>query len=168
YAGPEQGAEGMRRLPWLMEDVFEAWDKGKTRPNIKAQHTVQFAAFDTLESAARQCAERLRLNAEETEGLVRRFRGYPRELSGPGVKPVPPLLYGVTRGSRDHTAERYRGILMPELAKMEPAPKARLVEYGAGVHGYMKAEEGLPKGIGPAVARLWQQAIDEGYYLPAR
>ncbi|MFI5267652.1 MAG: hypothetical protein ACHQ7M_09785 [Chloroflexota bacterium] len=165
YAGPEAGAEGMQRLPWLMEDVFAAWEQGKQRPNIKAQHTVQFAAFDTLESAARYNAHRLRLNSEEAEALVQRFHGYPRELSGAGAKPVPPLLYGLAKGSRDHTPERYRDILLPALAAMEPAPKARLVQFGSGVHGYMKPEEGLPKGIGPAIAQLWQQAIDEGYYV---
>jgi hypothetical protein len=29
----------------------------------------------------------------------------------------------------------------------------------------MKAEEGLPKGIGPAIAKFWKDAITGGYYL---
>ena len=100
--------------------------------------------------------------------LVEQFRGYPRELSGPDARPVPPLLYGLTRGSRDHTPERYQGVLLPTLAAMQPAPKARLVLFGAGVHGYMRAEPDLPKGIGPAIAKLWQDAITEGYYSTLR
>jgi len=165
YAGPEAGPEGMWRLPWLMEDVLEAWERRQHLPCIKAEHSVQFAAFDVLAEAARATAGRLELGPTETRALVERFRGYPRELSGPGVKPVPPLLYGVTRGSRDHTEERYRDILLPMLAVMDPAPKARLVVWGAGVHGYMKPEPDLPKGIGPAMAKLWHEAITEGFYV---
>jgi hypothetical protein len=165
YSGPENGAAGMQRLPWLMEDIFDEWARGTHRPNIKAQQTVQFAAFDVLEAGARAAAERLKLGPAETQQLVDTFRGYPRELSGPGVRPVPPLLYGVTLGSRDHTPERYRGVLLPSLAAMQPAPKARLVVFGAGVHGYMKPELDLPRGIGPAIANLWNDAIVQGYYL---
>jgi hypothetical protein len=167
YRGPENGAAGMQRLPWLMEDVFEEWERGKQRPNIKAQQTVQFAALDALEAGARAAAERLKLGHADTQQLVDRFRGYPSELSGLAVKPVPPLLYSVTLGSRDHTPERYRGVLLPALAAMTPAPKARLVVFGAGVHGYMRPEPDLPSGIGPAIAKLWNDAITHGYYLTA-
>jgi hypothetical protein len=59
-------------------------------------------------------------------------------------------------------------VLLPALAELRPAPRARLVLFGAGVHGYMRPEPDLPSGIGPAIARLWQTAIDEGYYLPAQ
>jgi hypothetical protein len=155
----------MKRLPWLMEDVMAAWELRKPAPNIKAEHVIQFAAYDVLEAGARAAAKRLKLNADETDALVKRYRGYPRELEGPGVKPVPPLLYGITSGSRDHTRERYQGVLLPELAKIDPAPKARVVQFMAGVHGYMKPEPGLPSGIGPAIATLWQDAIDNGYYV---
>jgi hypothetical protein len=31
----------------------------------------------------------------------------------------------------------------------------------------MRPEPDLPSSIGPAIARLWQTAIDEGYYLAA-
>ncbi|MCC6177318.1 MAG: hypothetical protein IT305_18620 [Chloroflexi bacterium] len=165
YAGPEAGPEGIKRLAWLMEDVLAAWELRKPAPNIKAEHVVQFAAYDVLESAARAAAQRLKLGPQETEALVERYRGYPTELRGPGVKPVPPLLYSITRGSRDHTAARYLGTVLPEAAAMQPAPKARLVQFGAGVHGYMKPEEGLPRGIGPAVASLWHDAIVNGYYV---
>jgi hypothetical protein len=165
YAGPENGQAGLRRLPWLMEEIFERWETQRQAPSIKSQHVIQFAAYHALEAGARVTAERLGMNADETEALVERFVSYPKPLSGPGVRPVPPLLYGVTRGSRDHTEERYRDILLTTLAELNPAPKARLVVWGAGVHGYMKAEEGLPKGIGPAIAKLWNDAIMGGYYL---
>jgi hypothetical protein len=55
-------------------------------------------------------------------------------------------------------------VLLPALAAMSPPPKVRLVLFGAGVHGYMKPEPDLPRGIGPAVANLWHTAITEGYY----
>src|SRR5919198_4651371 len=164
YRGPENGAAGMQRLPWLMEDVFEEWNSRTHLPNIKAQQTVQFAAFDVLEAGARAAAARLGLGPAETQLLVEQFRGYPRELTGPDAKPVPPLLYGLTQGSRDHTPERYRGVLLPTLAAMQPPPKARLVLFGAGVHGYMRPEPDLPSGIGPAIAKLWHDANTEGDY----
>lgn len=165
YRGPEAGPEGMWRLPWLMEEVLEEWERRKHLPNLKAQYLVHMGAFDKLEEAARVLARFLGMNADETEALVRRYRDYPRELSGPGVKPIPPLLYSITQGSRDHTPERYRGILLPALAAMQPPPKVRLVIWHAGVHTYLKAEDGLPRGVAPAIARLWHEAITEGYYL---
>lgn len=166
YWGTEHGLEGVKRLPWLMEEVLEEWQRRKHLPGIKAQQTVQFAAFDTLEAAARVCARRLKLGDAATEELVQRFRGYPLPLSGPGVKPVPPLLYGVTIGSRDHHHSRYRDILLPLLAALNPAPRVHLFRYLSGVHSYMKAEPELPMGIGPAIAHTWHAAITNGYYLP--
>jgi hypothetical protein len=166
YAGPENGMAGIRRLPWLMDDVLEGWQKVKHLPGIKAEHLVQFAATAPLGEAARASARRLGLDAAETEALVKRFQGYPRELSGPGVKPVPPLLYGINADSRDHTIERYRNQLLPELAAMNPAPKVRVMRFGTGVHNYEKPEEGLPRGTLPAVVELWNRAITGGYYLP--
>jgi hypothetical protein len=164
YAGPENGPEGMKRLPWLMEEVFADWEKRLPSPCIKAQQLIQFAAFHALEAGARVSAQRLGMNADETEALVQRFVSYPLPLQGPNDKPLPPLLYGVTRGSRDHTEERYRGVLLPTYAALPTPPKVRLVVYEAGVHGYMKPEPGLPKGIGPAIATLWRDAIANGYY----
>ena len=165
YAGPQAGPEGMWRLPQLMEEVLAQWDASKSRPNLKAEYPIHLASFDALEAAARATARRLKLDDAETEALVRRYRAYPVPLEGPDVKPVPPLLYGITKGSRDHRPERYHGILLPALAALNPAPKARVVEFGTGVHSYLKPEEGLPSGIGPAIAGLWDDAIREGYYL---
>jgi len=165
YAGPEAGMEGIRRLPWLMEDVLEAWAATTTLPSMKVEHFITFAAYDALEQGARVSAARLGLGPSATEELVERFRGYPRELFGPGVKPLPPLLYAINSGSRDHTVEKYRNGLLPALAAMNPAPKARVVVFGAGVHNYERAEEGLPYGTLPVAADLWDQAIRNGYYL---
>lgn len=165
YRGPEAGPDGCWRLPQLMEEVFEEWEATKHLPQIKFQDLVQFGAFDALEEAARVTARRLSMSAEETQALVQRYRSYPRELSGPGVKPVPPLLYGITIGSMDHRPERYRNILLPALAAMNPPPKARLVIFQAGVHTYLKPEPDLPQGVGPAMVQLWHQAITGGYYV---
>ena len=166
YAGPEAGADGMKRLPWLMEDVMAAWEVRKPAPNIKAEHVVQFAAYDVLEAGARSAAKRLKLNAEETEALAAHYRNYPRELEGPGVKPVPPLLYGIAKGSRDHTIQRYQEVVLPAYTPLDPQPRADVVVFQAGVHGYEKPEEDLPAGVLPAVASLWETAITRGYYLP--
>lgn len=165
YAGPEAGMERIRRLPWLMEDVLASWEASKHLPSMKVEHFITFAAVNALAEGARVTARRLGLEPNETEELVERFRGYPRELSGPGARPVPPLLYGINIGSRDHTVEKYRNGLLPALAEMHPAPKARVVVFHAGVHNYEKAEAGLPYGTIPAAADLWDQAIKNGYYL---
>jgi hypothetical protein len=166
YAGAEAGDGAARRLPWLMEDVLEAWSRTTNRPGIKAEHLIQFAATGPLGEAARVSARRLGLDESATAALVARFQGYPRELSGPGTRPVPPLLYGINEGSRDHTIDRYRHQLLPALAEIRPAPKARVMLFHAGVHDYERPEEGLPRGTLPAVVELWDRAITSGYYLP--
>jgi hypothetical protein len=165
YAGVEAGEAGVWKLPWIMEDVLEAWDTSKKDPQFKAEYLVTYGVEDQLAEAARAAARRLAMNAEETDALVVHFQGYAREVSGPGVRPVPPLLYGIARGSRDHTPERYQQIVLPAIAAMRPSPKARLVQFDAGVHGYAKAEDGLPKGILPAIMKVWNEAITGGYYV---
>ncbi|MCD6028578.1 MAG: hypothetical protein K0S78_752 [Thermomicrobiales bacterium] len=165
YAGPEAGPEGMWRLPWLMEDVLEKWDKVKSQPQFKAEYIVTYGATESLAEAARAAAKRLQMNDAETVALVERFTGYARELSGPGVKPVPPLLYGIAKGSRDHTLERYRDITLREAAKMTPAPRTKLIQFQAGVHSYERPEEDLPRGVLPAVTKWWDDEIREGFFV---
>ena len=164
YAGPEAGPDGMWRLPWLMEDVLEEWDRRKHMPGIKAQYVIHFGALDALEAAARASAKRLQLDEAETEALVKRFRSYPFPLEGADTKPLPPLLYGIAKGSRDHKVDSYKAVLLPPLAALDRPPKVRLVLFHAGVHGYIKPEEGLPKGIAPAMCQMWHDAITGGYY----
>lgn len=167
YAGPGAGMAGIRRLPWLMEDVLHAWEASRRMPSMKVEHFITFAAYAALEAAARVTAARLGLGPAQTQELVERFRGYPRELSGPGTKPLPPLLYGINQGSRDHTADKYRNGLLPALAAMDPGPRARVVVFGAGVHNYERPEEDLPFGTLPVAAEIWDQAIRNGYYVQA-
>lgn len=165
YAGPEAGPEGMWRLPWLMEDVMERWDKVKSQPQFKAEYIVTYGATAALATAALAAATRLGLSEQETDALVDRFTGYARELSGPGLKPVPPLFYGIAEGSRDHTLERYRDILLPEVAAMNPAPRAKLVQFQSGVHSYERPEDELPRGLLPAVVQRWDDEIRQGFFL---
>ena len=89
-----------------------------------------------------------------------------RELHpGPGTKPVPPVLFGISKDSRDHGEEVYDEVILPMFAKLDPAPKVRVVQWGAGVHTYQKAEDGLPLGIAPPVIEFYVRAIQEGYFL---
>jgi hypothetical protein len=165
YTGPELGIECSQRLPVVIEEILEDWEQRKHLANIKFQDLIQFAAWEQLEEAARVTAKRLELNEQETETLVQRYLGYPKPLSGPGVKPVPTLLYGVTEHTMDHRPERYKNILLPALGELDPAPKRRLVEWRTGVHSYMRPEPELPMGVGPAIANMWNEAIKGGYYL---
>jgi hypothetical protein len=165
YAGAEAGPEGAWRLPWIMEDVLDAWARSRKQPQIKSEYILTYGAIDALAEAARAAARRLGLNPSQTEDLVRQYQGYPVPLEGPGVKPLPPLLYGIAQGSRDHTLERYTQVVLPAYEAIEPRPRVALVRFLAGVHGYEKVEEGLPRGVLPAVLQLWSTAINRGYYL---
>jgi hypothetical protein len=161
--------EGMKDkqlgLPMLIELTFERWEKSKKRPNFKAEDFVHKNSTQSLAAAARASAERLKLSVEETEALVRQFIGYTRPLSGPGVKPVPPFLS--IHGIDDDTVTLSRcQKSLPLFARLEPPPKVRCVSLGAGVHTWSHAEPpDLPDGIATAVAKLWYDAIMNGFYL---
>ena len=168
YAGSEafdnEGGEALMHLPKLMEQVLESYQRGTTGPRFKAEYPVHLNGVESLIAAARATAERLDLNAEETAELVRRYRSYPRELSGPGVKPVPPVLFSIAQKSMDHTYEGYTQIVLPMFTAMNPAPKVHLVPFEAGVHSYSRVEPDLPMGLAPAMVQLWHDAIMGGYY----
>ncbi len=169
YQGPEalgqEGPQALMRLPMLMEEIFESWDKTKMQPNFKAEYIITHNIVNSLSQAAQITAKRIKLNTKATDELVKRYIGYTRELTGQAVKPVPPVLFGITKDSRDHSPEVYKEVILPMFAAMNPAPKTHIVWYGAGVHGYMKLEQDLPKGIGPALVKVWNQAFIEGYFL---
>jgi hypothetical protein len=159
--------EGMKDkgigLPMLIEMTFERWENAKKRPNFKAEDFIHKNSTQALQSAARVSAARLKLNNSETETLVQRFLGYTRELSGPGVKPVPNFLS--IHGVHDDTVTLKRcERSLPLFAKLEPRPKVRAVSLGAGVHTWGWTDEKLPQGIVPPVAQLWHEAIMNGFF----
>lgn len=170
YIGPEKlGQEGpvaLMRLPLVIEEVMEAWEAARARPQFKCEYVVSTNIEPSLEEAARVSARRMGLDAEETKALVQRYLGYGRELQGPGVKPVPPVLFCVTKDSRDHDAATYRSLVMPMYARMEPPPRTALVHFQAGVHSYWKPETDLPLGVAPVAAKTWHDAVTGGYFLP--
>ena len=125
---------------------------------------VHYAASEQLEAAARATAQRLGLNQADTTGLVKQYLDYCCELRGREVKPVPPIIFGIAAASPDHKADSYKNHTIPMYREMSPAPKVRLVEFGAGVHFYAKPEPDLPVGLAPAVIKLWHDAIMNGYY----
>jgi hypothetical protein len=168
YQGPEalgqEGPKALMRLPAIMEDILDAWQNVKSRPQFKAEYIVTHAISSSLAEAARVSAARLKMNKDETEALVQRFVGYSRELSGPNVKPVPPFLFEISKDSRDHSQEVYEEVIMPGFRRMNPAPKIALTRFGAGVHSFWKAEKDLPVGIVPSVLKSWDQAVRGGYF----
>jgi hypothetical protein len=169
YRGAEalgqEGPQGLMRLPWLMEEILEAWDIARKRPQFKAEYMITHNIVGALEQAARAAAARLRMSAAETEKLVVHYLGYTRELSGPGDKPVPPFLFVISKDSRDHSPEVYREVIIPMFKAMNPAPRVAVTRFGAGVHTYTKPEPGLPIGIAPAAAQFYVQAIQGGYFV---
>jgi hypothetical protein len=151
-------------LPMLIELTFERWEKSKKRPNFKAEDFVHKNSLKALETAARAAAARLRMSAKESAALVQRYWGYTRELSGPGVKPVPPFLS--LHGINDDTVTLSRCDKSLSLfAQLNPAPKIRCVSIGAGVHTWSHTEPELPQGIATPVAKLWHDAIMNGFFL---
>jgi hypothetical protein len=169
YKGPEalgqEGPQALMRLPWLMEEILDTWSTAKKRPQFKAEYMVTHNIVGALENAARASAKRLGLDAKGTEALVARFVGYTRPLTGPGVKPVPPFLFAISKDSRDHSPEVYREVILPGFAKFNPAPRVAVTRFGAGVHSYWKAEDDLPIGIAPAVTQFYSEAIAGGFFV---
>lgn len=169
YQGPEalgqEGPAALMRLPAIMEDIFEAWEKAKNRPQFKAEYIVTHAITDSLAEGARVSAARLKMNRDETDALVQQFIGYTRELSGPGVKPVPPFLFEISKDSRDHSQEVYAEVIMPGFRAMNPPPKIGISRFGAGVHSFWKPEKDLPVGIVPSVIKSWKEAVTGGYFI---
>ncbi|HLQ89958.1 MAG TPA: hypothetical protein VK148_07990 [Xanthobacteraceae bacterium] len=169
YRGSEalgqEGPQALMRLPWLMEEVLEAWDVARKRPQFKAEYMITHNIVGALEQAARAAATRLKMSPEETDRLVARYLGYARPLSRAGVKPVPPFLFVIAKDSRDHSPEVYREVIIPMFRAMEPAPRVHVTRFGAGVHTYTKPEPGLPVGITPAAAQFYHDAITGGYFV---
>lgn len=169
YAGPEalgqEGPQALMRLPWLMEDVLDWWDKTKARPQFKAEYVITHNIRSSLEAAARATAARLKMPDGETQALVERYLGFPHPQRGANAKPVPPVLFCIAKDSRDHSPDVYREVVLPMFAALSPAPKVQLTRWGAGVHTYHKAEPGLPLGIAPPVAEFYVTAIKQGYFL---
>ena len=159
--------EGMKDkgigLPMLIELTFERWENAKKRPNFKAEDFIHKNSTGALEAAARAAAARLKLSNQETGALVERYLGYTRELSGPQVKPVPPFLsiHGINDGTV--TLERCQRSL-PLFEVLKPPPKVRAVSLGAGIHSWSWTDEKLPRGVAPPVAKLWHDAIMNGFF----
>ena len=158
----DEGVAALERLAMVMEEVLEGWSARTAQ--FKAENIIHFDSPSALEHAAMATARRLGLSEAETQKMVDRYVGYLRELSGPGTKPVPPLLSIITNNSRDHSVSIYQNVYMPAYAAMRPVPKVRVVRFDAGTHGYNAAEEGLPLGVAPVGALLWHEAITGGYY----
>jgi hypothetical protein len=160
----QEGVAALERLAMVMEEVLEDWAGSTRSAQFKAENIIHFDSPEGLEHAAMATARRLKLSDADTKKLVDRYVGYLRELSGPGAKPVPPVLAVITKNSRDHTVSSYQNVYMPAYAAMKPAPKLRIVYFDAGIHGYGAAEDGLPMGVAPVGALLWHEAITGGYY----
>jgi len=56
YAGFEalenEGPEALKRLPMLMEEIFESWEKGKASAQFKAENMIRFNGIKALTEAA--------------------------------------------------------------------------------------------------------------------
>ena len=159
--------EGMKDkgigLPMLIELTFERWENAKKRPNFKAEDFIHKNSTGALEAAARAAAARLKLSNQETGALVERYLGYTRELPGPEVKAVPPFLsiHAIKDGTV--TLERCQRSL-PLFGALKPPPKVRAVALGAGIHSWSWTDEKLPQGVAPPVAKLWHDAIMNGFF----
>lgn len=169
YAGPEAlGQEGpnvLMRLPWLMEEIFEYWDRTKARPNFKAEYVITHNIIASRVAAAEATAKRLGLGKDATAELIEHYKSFSYPLTGPGTKPVPPILFAISKDSRDHTPDVYAEVIVPGFAGLDRPPKVRVTQFGAGVHTYWKSEPELPLGIAPPIAKFFHDAITQGYFV---
>ena len=171
YVGPEllgsEGPQALMRLPMVMEDILAGWERSKKRPQFKAEYVITHGIEASMTAAAQATAKRLGLDDKKTAELVAHYIGFTRELSGPGVKRVPPVMFQISAFSRDHSREVYEQVTLPMYAAMEPAPKYSFTQFMAGKHGYMARDEehGLPFGLGPSVFLQWDSAIKSGWFV---
>jgi hypothetical protein len=169
YKGAEAlrkvGPQALMSLPALIEDIYAAWDQMKTLPEFKAEYVVHLNCKPELEASAKAVAKRLNYGPAETQALVDRYLGYPKAMEGPGVKPVPPIIYIICAFTRDHTPDNYFNIILPGLAEINPPPKVKVIQFGLGAHKYSAPQDGLPYGLAPAALSMWRDAINGGYYL---
>lgn len=172
YAGPEalgrEGPSALMRLPSLMEEILDWWDEEKKRPQFKAEYLITHDIAASLGEGARVTARRLGLDPAATELLVAHYQGLSRPLTGPDARPVPNVLFIISKDSRDHSPEVYREVILPAFARIAPAPKVRVTQMLASTHFYMRPEEGLPAGIAPNIAQLFHDAITSGYFAKTR
>jgi hypothetical protein len=105
------------------------------------------------------------MSEADTAALVKHYLGFPYPQTGPDARPPLPVLFCISKDSRDHSPEVYREVVLPMFAKLDPAPKVRVTRWGAGVHTYHKSEPDLPLGIAPPVAEFYVKAIQEGYFV---
>jgi hypothetical protein len=170
YKGAEllatEGPAALMRLPWVIEDILTEWEAGSWTPRFKCEYTVTHNIRPSLIDAAQVTAARLGLSSNEADALEKRFVGYTEPLTGAGVKPVPPFLFGISKDSRDHSPEVYAEVILPMFRAFEPPPKIALCRFMAGVHQIWKPEPGLEMGIVRAVVQQWSDAIDQGWFLP--
>ena len=55
---------------------------------------------------------------------------------------------------------------LPLFAKMNPAPEVHRISLGAGIHSWGWTDDKLSQGIVPSVAKLWHDAIMNGFFIP--
>jgi hypothetical protein len=169
YAGPQalaaEGPGALMRLPWLMEEVMEAFDKDKKWPQFKVEYIVTHNVEESLTQAAEVTAKRMGIDAAASLALTERYLGYARYDEGPGARPLPPMLFCNSKDSRDNSPEVFAEVIVPMLEALRPKPKVRVVHFQAGIHMYGTPEDGLPMGILPAVVKLWDDAIMGGFCL---
>src|SRR6202008_2029913 len=101
-----------------------------------AEYIITHNIRASLEAGARAAAARLKMSEGDTAALVKHYHGFPHPRPGPGGKPVPPVLFCISKDSRDHSPDVYREVGLPMFAKLDPAPKVRVTQWGAGGHTY--------------------------------
>lgn len=167
YKGAElamqEGEKPLFRLAQVMEEIFESWNEVKRFPQFKAENWYHNRTPSCLTEAAQVAARHQKLDRDATAALVEEYLDYGVPLTGPNVRPVPPILHGINKFSRDHTPENYR-IIAEKFAALDRPPKFRVVEFGTGIHSYWRSEEGLPLGVCPVVVKIWHEAILNGFY----
>ena len=127
YKGAEvamqEGAEPLFRLAWLMEEIFDMWEQAKRFPQFKAENWLHSDSHPCLTEAAKVTAERLKMNAEETQALVDRYLSLRPPPPGPGrqAHPAAPLRHQqVQPGPHPREVQQHR---QARVRRHEPGPQ---------------------------------------------
>jgi hypothetical protein len=170
YRGAElalqEGEKPLFRLAQVMEEIFALWGTSKRFPQFKAENWYHNRTISCLTEGAQVAAKAQNFDKEETAALVDEYLDYGMPIQKHAVQPVPPLLHGICEYSRDHRPDKYE-LMRREYAKLRPAPKFDYVQLGTGVHSYWRAEDELPLGVCPAVVKIWDDAIMNGWFETA-
>ena len=122
----QEGEKPLFRLAQVMEQIFELWDDVQAAPQFKAENWYHNRTVSCLTEAAQVAAKRPESRTRGDRGArSRNTSTYGMPLTGPGTKPIPPLLHGINANSAATNAGEY-DICAAFTRSSKPAAEVRM------------------------------------------